>query len=227
MDSDLEEEVSVCAMDIVPKALPLEAKGSRELTEAEKEERLARIQYGEEVTPIEKERFSNLFRKYIHVFAFDYTDLREVTLEQHQIPLKPVVLPRREKQRRINPHLSQMVKEEIDKLLKAWFIFLVENSEWVSPIVVTKKKSGKLRICIDYQKLNAGTRRDYYPIPFMDDIMDEVVGHEWYSFGDGYSGYNQIHIAKEDQLKITFTTPWGTFAYRVMPFGLFNAPATF
>ncbi|KAH9317692.1 hypothetical protein KI387_019461, partial [Taxus chinensis] len=119
------------------------------------------------------------------------------------------------------------VKEEIDKLLDAGFIFSVENSEWVSPIVISIKNNGKLRICVDYRKLNKATKKDHYPLPFSDQILDEVAGQECYSFADGYSGYNQVRIVEKDQLKTTFTTPWGTFAYRVMPFGLCNAPATF
>jgi hypothetical protein len=71
------------------------------------------------------------------------------------------------------------------------------------------------------------TRKDHFPLPFMDQILERVVGHEFYCFLDGYSGYNQIEIALEDQEKTTFTCPFGTFAYQRMPFGLCNAPATF
>jgi hypothetical protein len=71
------------------------------------------------------------------------------------------------------------------------------------------------------------TRKDHFPLPFMDQILERVAGHEFYCFLDGYSGYNQIEIALEDQEKITFTCLFGTFAYRRMPFGLCNAPATF
>jgi len=71
------------------------------------------------------------------------------------------------------------------------------------------------------------TRKDHFPLPFMDQILERVASHEFYCFLDGYSGYNQIEIALEDQEKATFTCPFGTFAYRRMPFGLCNAPATF
>jgi hypothetical protein len=83
------------------------------------------------------------------------------------------------------------------------------------------------RICIDYRKLNSMTRKDHFPLPFMDQILERVAGHEFYYFLDGYSGYNQIEIAFEDQKKTIFTCPFGTFAYRRMPFGLCNAPTTF
>jgi len=71
------------------------------------------------------------------------------------------------------------------------------------------------------------TRKDHFPLPFMDQILEKVAGHEFYYFLDGYPGYNQIEIALEDQEKTTFTCPFGTFAYRRMPYGLCNAPATF
>jgi len=68
-------------------------------------------------------------------------------------------------------------------------------------------------MCIDYRKLNSVTRKDHFPLPFMDQILERVVGHEFYCFLDGYSGYNKIEIALEDQEKTTFTCPFGTFAY--------------
>ena len=83
------------------------------------------------------------------------------------------------------------------------------------------------RVCIDYKKLNFGTRKYHFPLPFVDQMLERVVGHEFYCFLDGYSGYNQIQIALEDQEKTTFTCPFGTFAFRKMPFELCNAPGTF
>ena len=80
---------------------------------------------------------------------------------------------------------------------------------------------------MDYRRLNAATKRDHFPLPFQDEILNEVAGYERYTVCDGYSGYFQIRIAEEDQRKTTFITPWGCFAYRVMSFGLTDAPATF
>ena len=80
---------------------------------------------------------------------------------------------------------------------------------------------------IDYRKLNTATRKDHYPLPFIDQILDRLARHPYFCFLDGYSGYNHIAIALEDQEKTTFTCPYGTFAFRRMPFGLCNAPATF
>ena len=83
------------------------------------------------------------------------------------------------------------------------------------------------RVCIDYRKLNIATRKDHYPLPFIDQMLDMLARHSHYYFFYGYSGYNQIAIASEDHEKSTFTCPYDTFAFRRMPFGLCNAPATF
>ena len=83
------------------------------------------------------------------------------------------------------------------------------------------------RVCIDYRKLNTATRKDHYPLPFIDQMLDILAGHSHYCFLDGYSGYNQIAIALKDKENTTFTCPYGIFAFRMIPFGLCNASATF
>ena len=86
--------------------------------------------------------------------------------------------------------------------------------------MVVPKKSGKWRICIDYRELNKATQKDHLPLPFVDQVLDTLARNKYFSFLDGFSGYNQIQISPEDQDKTKFTYPWGTFAYRVLPFGL-------
>ena len=98
---------------------------------------------------------------------------------------------------------------------------------WLFPTVVVPKKNEKLRVCVDYRKLNAITIKGAFPLPFTHLMLDQVAGHEMYSFMDGYSGYNQLAIAPKDREKTTFITEWGAFMYLVMPFGLCNALATF
>ena len=85
----------------------------------------------------------------------------------------------------------------------------------------------KWRVCIDYRKLNAATKKDHFPLPFIDQILHRLASQNYFCFLDGYSGYNQIEIHPNDQEKTTFTSPFGMFAFRRMPFGLCNAPATF
>ncbi|RVW58836.1 Retrovirus-related Pol polyprotein from transposon 17.6 [Vitis vinifera] len=116
----------------------------------------------------------------------------------------------RQPQRRLNPHLQEVVRTENEK----------------GEEIATRLTSG-WRVCIDYRKLNSVTRKDHFPLPFIDQVLERVSGHPFYCFLDGYSGYFQIKIDVEDQEKTTFTCPFGTYAYRRMPFGLCNAPATF
>jgi len=127
----------------------------------------------------------------------------------------------------MNRALKEIVKEELQKLLNAGFIYPISDSEWVSPLVLVPMKNGKWIICVDYQELNKATKKDHFPLPFIDQVLDSLAGKKFFSFLYGFSGYNQIQISLEDQDKTTFTCPWGTFAYRVLPFGLCNAPATF
>ena len=101
-------------------------------------------------------------------------------------------------------------------------IIINEKNELITTRTVTGWRVG-----VDYKKLNTATRKDHYPLPFIDQMLDRLGGHSHYCFLDGYSSYNQIAIALEDQEKTTFTCPYSTFAFRRMPFGLCNAPATF
>ena len=101
---------------------------------------------------------------------------------------------------------------------------VVKNEK--NELIPTRTVTG-WRVCIDCRKLNKAIRKDHFPLPFIDQMLDRLAGHEFYCFLDGYSGYNQIAIAPEEQEKTIFTCPYGTFAYRQMPFGLCNAPATF
>ncbi|CAM8917246.1 unnamed protein product [Rhodiola kirilowii] len=139
----------------------------------------------------------------------------------------------------------KIVQKEIQKLLDADVIYPISDSQWVSPVHIVLKKigitieedaEGKMvttrvkngwRMCIDYRKLNAVTRKDHFPLPFIDQMLDRLAGKPYFCFLDGFSGYNQIPIAPEDQENTTFTCPFGTFAFRRMSFGLCNAPGTF
>ncbi|KAL3691076.1 hypothetical protein R1sor_004727 [Riccia sorocarpa] len=156
------------------------------------------------------------------------TSRRQVQFNESTIvPEKEEAKPLVQRPYRMNPNYAETVKKEIEKLKEADFIYPVKEYNWLSPIVIVPKKNGKLRVCVDYRKLNEFTVKDPYPIPFTDDILDKVAGREAYTFMDGYSGYNQVEIAPEDRKKTAFITPWGAYAYARMPFGLSNAPATF
>jgi hypothetical protein len=128
---------------------------------------------------------------------------------------------------RLNTKYNQKVKNELDRMLEAVIIEPVKESEWINPMVVQDKKTGEVKICVDLRKLNDACLHDPFPTPFTDEFLDNVGGQEVYSFIDGFSGYHQIKIAKEDIHKITFAKKWGSFHYTVMPFGLKNAPTIF
>ena len=99
--------------------------------------------------------------------------------------------------------------------------------EWVSNPIPVDKKQGTIHVCTKFHDLNKAYHKDNYPTPFIDQIIDACAGSEVFSFMDGFSGYNHIQIKLEDQHKIDFICPWGTFAYKEIPFGLKNAWATF
>jgi hypothetical protein len=105
------------------------------------------------------------------------------------------------------------------------FIQFVEEARWLSPIIVIPKKNFKLRICIDFKKLNVATKKDPYPLPFTNEMLNTVIGYEAYSFLDGYLRYNQISTTLEDKYKIAFVTYWGALIWKVMLFGI-NGPPT-
>jgi ribonuclease HI len=183
----------------------------------------------EKTIPIE-ERVENvkLLKEYRDVLAFSYDELkvyREYVI-QHVIPLKEETKPFRQKLRQINPKLAPLVQQELQKMLEAGIIAQTRHSSWCSNLVVARKKNGKIRICIDFRNLNRSCTKDNYPLPKMETLLQRVTRSGMISMLDGFSGYNQIRLKAEDRHKTTFTTPWGTFEYLRMPFGLSNAGAT-
>ncbi|GKD06256.1 reverse transcriptase domain-containing protein [Tanacetum coccineum] len=163
----------------------------------------------------------------------------------HKILIEDDFKPEVQHQRRVNPKIHEVIKKEVINLLDAGLIYPISNSPWVSPVhcvpkngrmTIVENEDNELiptrlvtgwRICIDYQKLNDATRKDHFPLPFMDQMLERLVGNEYYCFLDGFMGYFQIPIDPQDQEKPTFTCPYGTLAYRRMLFGLCNALGTF
>ena len=146
--------------------------------------------------------------------GWHYSDLKGIspTYCLHKILLEDGAKPFREGQRRLNPHLHEVVREEIIKLFDAKIIFPISDNKWVSALHVVPKKSGitvepnekgeliskrvvnSWRVCVDYRKLNLGTRKDHFPLPHVDQMLERLAGHEFYYFLDGFYGYNQIII---------------------------------
>ncbi|CAN6685478.1 unnamed protein product [Malus baccata var. baccata] len=195
----------------------------------------------------EGEKLIRVLKDHKNAIAWSIADIKGINPAtcMHRILLEEGAKPTREAQRRLNPLMMEVVKKEVIKLLDVGIIYPISDSKWVSPIQVVPKRSGvtvvkneanelmhtrvqnSWRVCTDYRKINSTTRKDHFPVPFIDQILERLAGHSHYCFLDGYSGYNQIAVAPEDQEKTTFTCPFGTFAYRRMLFGLCNAPATF
>ena len=120
-----------------------------------------------------------------------------------------------------------MINEEVGKLLQAGAIREVEYPEWLANVVLVKKLNGKWRLYIDFTDVNKACPKDSFPLSRIDLIVDATAGHELLSFMDAFSGYNQISMDSGDQEKTSFVTAQGTYCYRVMPFGLKNARATY
>jgi hypothetical protein len=173
--------------------------------------------------------YNKLFKDFRDVFSWSYEEMLGIDprIVEHEIITYLYAKPIRQCIRAINPRKSSAIKAEVEKLLHAGFIYLVPLTEWVSNPVPVNKKQGTIHVCIEFRDLNKACPKDNFLTPFIDQILDECAGTRVFSFMDGFSRYNQIQIKPEDQHKTTFICPWGTFAYRKMPFNLKNAGATF
>ena len=190
------------------------------------------------------EKLLEVLRRNEEAIGWTLTDLKglDPSLCTHCIFLEDESRLVREAQRRLNPKVWEAVKEEIIKWLNVEIIYPISNSQWVSSVHVVPKKTGVMvtmnekgeemqtrlpmrwRVCIEYRKLNCVTKKDHFPLPFIDQILDPLAGSSYFCFLDGYSGYNQIAIHLDDQEKTTFTCPFGTFAFKCMPFGMCKPP---
>lgn len=169
------------------------------------------------------------FTKLCDIFAWSYEEMPGIDprIIVHEIKTYTRPKPVRQKLRQIQPKKATIIKEEVEKLLRVGFIYPVPLTEWVSNIVPITRKQGSIQVCVDYRDLSKVCPKDNYPTTFIDQIIDDCDGCEIFSFMDGFSGYNQIDILPHNQHKTTFICPWGTFAYKKLPFGLKNVGATF
>ena len=195
----------------------------------------------------QEERLLAVLQGRKEAIGWNLSDLKGIdpSLCTRHIFLEEDSRPSREAQRWLNPKVWDAVKDEILKWLNVGIIYLISDSPWVSLMHVIPKKVGitvmtndkgeelqmrlptKRRVCIDYWKLNAATKKDHFPLPFIDQILDKLSGQGFYCFPDGYSEYNHLAIHPDDQEKTTFTCSFVTYAFQRMPFGLCNVPVTF
>ena len=178
--------------------------------------------------------------------GWNLSDLKGIdpSLCTYRVFLEEDSCPSGEAQMRLNPKVWDAIKDEILKWLSAGIIYPISDSSWVSPMHAVPKKVGitvkmndkgeelqthlpiKWQVCIDYRKHNVATKRNHFPLPFIDQILDKLSGQGFYCFLDGYFGYNQLAIHHDHHEKTTFTCLFCTYASQRMPFGLCNAPAT-
>ena len=163
------------------------------------------------------------------IFAWKQADMGGIdpTVITHKLNTNPSFKPVKQKRKSFAPERQKAIHEEVGKLLQAGAIREVEYHEWLANVVLVKKANGKWRLCIDFTDINKACPKDSFPLPRIDLIVDVTAGHELLSFMDAFSGYNQISMDPNDQEKTSFVTTQGTYCYRVMPFGLKNARATY
>jgi deoxyuridine 5'-triphosphate nucleotidohydrolase len=203
--------------------------GSTDLTEAQtyflEQEREEKIIEQRKLTEDQERRLIQLLEDNADIFTTELHQLGRSNIIKHEIHTgneSPI------KQRPYRATLpdQQFISEEIKRMLDA-NIIRPSTSPWASPIVVVSKKNGKKRFCVDYRKVNAITRKDAYPLPRIDEMMDSLGSAHWFSSMDLTSGYWQIEMEENSKAKTAFTSREGLFEFNVMPFGLCNAPATF
>ncbi|KAJ9531025.1 hypothetical protein QJQ45_000977 [Haematococcus lacustris] len=177
------------------------------------------------VSHAQRQHLQELLDEYSDVFQ-PITGLPPERAVGHSIPLQPDGKPpARPSYRMSKPEQDELRKQITDLLAKG----LIEpsSSPYAAPVLFVQKKSGELRMCIDYRQLNKITIRDQYPLPRIDDLFDQLAGKTVFSSLDLQAGYHQIRIPAEDVPKTAFRTPMGHYQFKVLCFGLTNAPATF
>ena len=163
------------------------------------------------------------------VFAWKQEDMGGINLLiiTHRLNVSPSFKPVKQKRRSFDPERQKAINEEVGKLLQAGAIREVEYPEWLANVVLVKKANGKWRLCIKFIDVNRACPKDSFSLPRIDLIVNATADHELLSFMDAFSCYNQISMDPDDQEKTSFVTGKGTYCYRVMPFGLKNAGATY
>ncbi|GLJ30928.1 hypothetical protein SUGI_0616090 [Cryptomeria japonica] len=187
------------------------------------------IHFAASLSKQEKIDFINFFLEKKISFAWSYADMPglDPELVLHHLPLKAGAKPIKQKLRKMHPQVALLVKVELKKLLDVGFIRPIDYADSISNLVPVSKVTGGIRICTNFRDLNKACPKDDFPLPNIDIIVDMTAGYEMLSLMDGFSGYNQIRIAPEDQHKTAFTCAWGTYCWNVMPFSLKNAGATY
>ena len=184
---------------------------------------------GDSLSEEHRTRLLTLLKEYQDVFAWTPYEAPGVDSKFacHALNVSSDYRPVVQRARRTAPQHAEAVREEVQRLLQIGAIREVLYPKWLSNTVVVKKKNGKWRVCVDFTDLNKACPKDPFPLPKIDQLVDSTAEHERMSFLDAFQGYHQIALRKEDQEKTAFITPRGIFCYKVLPFGLKNARATY
>ncbi|KAG1040488.1 hypothetical protein G6F43_012278 [Rhizopus delemar] len=187
--------------------------------------KIARLEIGDIKEPIKEDLFT-LLNKYKHIFDWESDTIGRTNLMSHKIILEENTLPISHRPYRISPLESEHLQKELDKYCKLGVIS-PSNSPWAAPVILVKKKNGDYRMVIDYRKLNAKTKKDAYPLPRIDDLLDTLGKAKVFSALDMRSGFHQVPLDEDSKELTAFTTKYGTYHYNTLPMGLVNSPATF
>lgn len=179
------------------------------------------------LTDCEKAQVKEVLWEHREVFATSLSDLAQTDLVTHRINLKPGARPHYNPGfKRFSRPEAEFIRAEVEKQLAAGVI-RENDGPWCAPVTLGVKKGGAYRFCVAYIGLNAVTERESWPLPNLEEVLERLGGHSYYSTLDGFSGFNTVPISEEDQHMTQFRTPAGTYCYTVMPFGLRNAPHTY
>ncbi|XP_057770207.1 uncharacterized protein LOC130990022 [Salvia miltiorrhiza] len=181
------------------------------------------------LTVDEEYSYIELLKEFKDIFAWSYKEMPGLSskIAVHHLAVRKDARPVKQAQRRFRPELVPLIEAEVNKLINVGFIREVKYPTWISSIVPVRKKNGQIRVCVDFRDLNEACPKDDFPLPIAELMIDATTGHEALTFMDGSSGYNQIRMSPNEEELTAFRTPKGIYCYKVMPFGLKNAGATY
>ena len=176
--------------------------------------------FSEKLDEKQKEQFNNFMKDYNDIFVWNENEFGRTSLEKHTIDTGDAT-PIKQRFYRTSHKNELFIKEEIDCLLHNGLI-KPSNSPWSLPVIIVEKKNEKLRLCVDYRKLNNVTKKDSYPLSRIDDMLETLSGSQWFSSLDLASGFWQVELNQTTKEKTAFVTKFGIYEFEVMPFGLCN-----
>jgi len=188
-----------------------------------------KFMFGKSLGKETQNQITEVITRHLDAFAWSASDMSDINHDFlcHHLTMDPQVRPVRQRRRKFNDERRQVIREETEKLLKAGYIREIQYLKWMPNVVLVKKASEKWRMCVDFTDLNKACPKDSFPLLSIDALVDSASGCRLLSFLDAFSGYNQIRMHPRDECKTTFMTELSFYCYKVMPFGLKNAGATY